>query len=120
MAALKLMRKILKQHAFAPERLVTDDLRSCSAAAQDLGIERRHERGRWKSNRALEFASADAAAGTQDAAVQEPGVSPEISFHTCRRLQQHLNAQRHLVCAPTDRVLRAEALATWRTAAAAA
>ena len=27
-------------------------LRSCSAAARDLGIERRHERGRWKNNRA--------------------------------------------------------------------
>src|SRR5208337_2503529 len=34
-----------------------------------------------------EFASADAAAGAQDAAVQEPGFSPEISFHTRRRLQ---------------------------------
>jgi transposase-like protein len=27
-AALKLMRKLLKKYAFAPERLVTDDLRS--------------------------------------------------------------------------------------------
>src|SRR5271157_5090481 len=34
-----------------------------------------------------EFASADAAARAQDAAVQEPGFSPEISFHTRRRLQ---------------------------------
>ena len=51
-AALKLMRKLLKKYAFAPERLVTDDLRSYSAAAQELGIERRHERGRWKNNRA--------------------------------------------------------------------
>ena len=30
----------------------TDDLRSYSAAARELGIERRHERGRWKNNRA--------------------------------------------------------------------
>jgi transposase-like protein len=51
-AALKLMRKLLKKYAFVPERLVTDDLRSCRAAAHDLGIERRHERGRWKNNRA--------------------------------------------------------------------
>src|SRR5208283_5864950 len=48
-AALKLMRKLLKKYAFAPERLVTDDLRSYSAAVRDLGIERRHERGRWKN-----------------------------------------------------------------------
>jgi putative transposase len=51
-AALKLMRKLLKKYAFAPERLVTDDLPSYSAAARDLGIQRRHERGRWKNNRA--------------------------------------------------------------------
>ena len=44
-AALKLMRKLLKKYAFVPERLVTDDLRSYGAAARDLGIESRHERG---------------------------------------------------------------------------
>jgi putative transposase len=48
-AALKLMRKLLKKYAFAPERLVTDDLRSYSAVARELGIERRHERGQWKN-----------------------------------------------------------------------
>jgi putative transposase len=48
-AALKLMRKLLKN---APERLVTDDLRSYAAAARDLGIEHLHERGRWENNRA--------------------------------------------------------------------
>ena len=32
-AALKLMRKLLKKYAFAPERLVTDDLRSYGPAA---------------------------------------------------------------------------------------
>jgi putative transposase len=45
-AALKLMRKLLKKYAFAPERLVTDDLRSYAPAARDLGIEHPHERGR--------------------------------------------------------------------------
>ena len=50
-AALKLMRRLLKKYAMVPERLVTDDLRSYGAAARDLGIENRHERGRWKNNR---------------------------------------------------------------------
>jgi putative transposase len=48
-AALKLMRKLLKKYAFVPERLVTDDLRSYTPAARDLGIEHLHERGRWKT-----------------------------------------------------------------------
>src|SRR5438270_8828774 len=43
-AALKLMRKLLKKYAFAPERLVTDDLRSYGAAVRELGVDRRHER----------------------------------------------------------------------------
>jgi putative transposase len=51
-AAPKLMRKLLKKYAFAPERLVTDDLRSYAPAARDLGIEHLHERGRWRNTRA--------------------------------------------------------------------
>jgi putative transposase len=43
---------LLKKYAFAPERLVTDSLRSYVAAARDLGIEHLHERGRWMNNRA--------------------------------------------------------------------
>jgi len=49
-AALKLMRKLLKKYAFAPERLVIG-LRSYAPAARALGIEHLHERGRWKNHR---------------------------------------------------------------------
>jgi putative transposase len=45
-------RKLLKKYAFAPERLVTDNLRSYGSATRDLGLESRRERGRWKNNRA--------------------------------------------------------------------
>jgi hypothetical protein len=34
-----------------------------------------------------EFASADTAAGAQDAAVQEPRLSAEIPINSCRRIQ---------------------------------
>jgi transposase-like protein len=37
-AALKLMRKLLRKYAFVPDRLVTDDLRSYRAAANELGL----------------------------------------------------------------------------------
>jgi transposase-like protein len=49
-AALKLMRKLLRKYAVAPERLVTDDLRSYRAATLDLGIDHLHDRGQWKNN----------------------------------------------------------------------
>ncbi len=44
-SALKLMRKLLKKMGFVPDKLVTDDLRSYGAAARNLGISHRHERG---------------------------------------------------------------------------
>jgi hypothetical protein len=48
--ALKLMRKLLKKYAFAPERWVIG-LRSYAPSARDLGIEHLHERCRWKNHR---------------------------------------------------------------------
>jgi transposase-like protein len=51
-AALKLMRQLLKKLSFVPDNFVTDNLRSSGAAARDLGLSHRHERGRWRNNRA--------------------------------------------------------------------
>ncbi len=51
-AALKLMRKLLKKYGLMPDKIVIDDLRSYGAAARELGIADRHERGRWRNNRA--------------------------------------------------------------------
>src|SRR5260370_26489770 len=43
-AAVKLMRKLLKKHGFAPEVLVTDKLGSYGAAKAEIGLSARHER----------------------------------------------------------------------------
>jgi DDE domain len=43
-AAVKLMRKLLKKHGFAPDVLVTDQLRSYAAAKSELRLTARHER----------------------------------------------------------------------------
>ena len=45
--------------------------------ARDLGVERRHERGRWKNNRAENSHQPTRRRGTQDAAVQEPRSAAE-------------------------------------------
>jgi putative transposase len=51
-AALRLMRKLLSKHGYAPRVLVTDRLRSCGAARRHLGLAARHEQGLRKNNRA--------------------------------------------------------------------
>jgi transposase-like protein len=51
-AAAKLMRKLLKKQAFAPNLLVIDKLRSYGAAKSEIGLSARHEQGLRRNNRA--------------------------------------------------------------------
>jgi DDE domain len=66
-AALRPMRKLLKKCVFVPERLVTDDLRSCGAAVHDLVLKAAMGAGDGCTI-APQFASTDPAAGTENAA----------------------------------------------------
>ena len=118
-AALKLMRKLLKKYAFVPERLVTDDLRSCGAAARDLGIESRHERGRWKNNRAENSHQPTRRRERVMQRFKSPGSAQKfLSIHAA--VFNTFNVQRHLTSAQTYRTLRIAAMSTWREAVAAA
>ena len=118
-AALKLMRKLLTKYAFVPERLVTDDLRSYSAAVRDLGIERRHERGRWKNNRAENSHQPTRRRVRKMQRFKSAG-SAQKFLSTHAAVYNIFNVQRHLTSAQTHRALRAVAMDTWRTAVAAA
>ena len=51
-AAVKLMRKLLKKQGFAPDVMVTDELRSYCAAKSEIGSSARHEQGLRKNKRA--------------------------------------------------------------------
>ena len=50
-AALKFLRKAMRKHG-QPEVIVTDKLRSYSAALKEIGAGARQETGRWMNNRA--------------------------------------------------------------------
>ena len=53
-AALRLMRKLLKNIGIHPESIVTDGLRSYGAAAHDLNLSERHHPGRMRKNNRAE------------------------------------------------------------------
>jgi len=108
-AALKLMRKLLKKYAFVPERLVTDDLRSYSAAARDLGIERRHERGRWNNNRAENSHQPTRRRARKMRGFKSVGSTQRfLSMHAAAL--STCNVQRHLTSSRTRRAFRASAI----------
>jgi putative transposase len=108
----------LKQYAFVPERLVTDDLRSYGAAVRELGIERDHERARWKNNSA-ENSYQRTRRRERKIRFKSPG-STQKFLSTHAAVHNIFNVQRHLTSAQTHRALRAAAMSTWRTAVAAA
>jgi putative transposase len=116
-AALKLMRKLLKKYGFAPDRMITDDLGSYAAAARDLGMARRHERGRWKNNRAENSHQPTRRRERKMQRFKSPG-SAQKFLSTHAAVYNIFNLQRHLTSARTHRALRAAAMSTWREALA--
>jgi transposase-like protein len=118
-AALKLMRKLLKKYGFVPDRLITDDLRSYGAAARELGIESRHERGQWKNNRVENSHQPTRRRERKMQRFKSPG-SAQKFLSTHAAVYNIFNVQRQLVSAQTHRTFRAAAMNTWREAVAAA
>jgi putative transposase len=118
-AALKLMRKLLKKYGFVPDKLVTDDLISYGAAASDLGIAKRHERGRWRNNRAENSHQPTRRRERKMQEFKSVGSAQRFfSVHTAAH--NTFNVQRHLTSARTHRAFRASAVQKWREVVAAA
>ncbi len=118
-AALKLMRKLLKKCGFVPECFITDDLRSYGAAARDLGIEKRHQRGRWRNNRAENSHQPTRRRERKMQGFKSRG-SAQRFLSTHAAVHNTFNVQRHLTSARTHRTFRAAAMETWISAVAAA
>jgi transposase-like protein len=118
-AASKLMRKLLKKYGFVPDKLVTDDLRSYGAAASDLGIAKRHERGRWRNNRAENSHQPTRRREHKMQGFKSVGSAQRfLSVHAAA--YNTFNVQRHLTSARTHRAFRASAMLTWREVVSAA
>jgi putative transposase len=118
-AALRLMRKLLKKYGFIPDKLVTDDLRSYSAAARKLGLLAHHERGRWRNNRAENSHQPTRRRERKMQGFKSAGSAQRfLSAHAA--VQNTFNVQRHLISARTHRAFRASAMQTWRDVVTAA
>ena len=98
-AALKLMRKLLKKYGFLPVKFITDDLRSYGAAAHNLGISNRHERGRWRNKRAENSHQPTRRRERKMQVFKSVGSAQRfLSFHAAAH--NTFNVQRHLIPLP--------------------
>src|SRR5215203_3089520 len=107
-AALRLMRKLLRKQAFAPEVLVTDRLASYACARRQLGMRARHEQGLRKNNRAENSHQAVRRRERKMQRFKSPRSAQRfLSAHSA--VHNTFDLQRHLVSRRTLRLFRAEA-----------
>jgi putative transposase len=118
-AALTLLRKLLKKHGYAPTVLVTDKLPSYSCARRELRLSARHEQGLRKNNRAENSHQVVRRRERKMQGFRSAGSAQRfLSSHSA--VHNTFNLQRHLVSRRTLRVFRSEAAEQWRRATAAA
>ena len=87
-AALRLLRKLLKNQGVHPETIVTDGSGVIPRCGQGTRVQRPPSgRAAARQQSSRELSSLDSPPGTQTAAIQIARFSPEISRHSCRRLQ---------------------------------
>ncbi len=118
-AALKLMRKLLKKHGFAPRTIVTDKWRAYAAAFRDLGLNASHHQAKWKNNR---IEGSHVRIRRRERAMQgfrSPGSAQRfLSIHAT--VYNHFTTRRHLISAAEHRHRRDQAFTAWCTAACVA
>jgi putative transposase len=115
-AALAFIKKAMKRHG-KPKAIVTDGLRSYTAALNEIGASEDQEVGRWLNNRAENS--------------HQPFRRRErvmLRFRRMKTLQKfasvhgtvhnHFNQERHLTSRETYKANRSAALAEWRSLAA--
>ena len=118
-AARKLIRKLLKKHGFAPTRVTTDKLRSYGAAFKEIGLSADHEQGVYQNNRAEVSHQPLRRRERKMQRFKSPGSAQRfVSMHAAA--YNTFNLQRHLISRRTLRTFRAQAMADWNAAAAAA
>lgn len=119
-AALKLLRKLLKNQRFLPERIVTDGLASYRAALNVLQCQNRHAPGRLRDNNRVENSHLPVLRRERKMQRFKSQGQAQRFVSTHSAIYNIFNLQRHLISRKTLRTFRAAAMAEWNAASAAA
>jgi len=117
-AALKLLKKLLKNQGFVPEKIVTDGLTSYRAVLKKLKCMHLHHPGRLRDNNRVE--NSHLPVRRRERKMQrfksQGQAQRFVSIHGA--IYNTFNLQRHLVFRKTFRTFRAAAFAEWSAASA--
>ena len=118
-AALKLMRKPLKQQGWPPTRITTDKLRSYHVAIRTLGLTAQHIDDRRANNRAENSHQPVRRRERKQQRFQSPG-SAQRFLNIQSAVYNTFYVQRHLRNRLTFKRFRKDAFNVWESASAAA
>lgn len=78
-AALRLLRRLLRNQLVEPEAITTDGLRSYGAALKELGLEDLHRPGRLRENNGAENSHLPFANGSERCSSSSPSLPSDVS-----------------------------------------
>jgi putative transposase len=119
-AALKLLRKLLRNQGVHPETITTDKLASYSAAAQVLGLSNRHQPGGMRENNRAENSHLVIRRRERKQQKFKSQGSAQRFLSSHAAVYNVFNLQQHLISRSTLRQFRSEANAAWAAATIAA
>lgn len=119
-AALKLLKRLLRNQPVEPEAIVTDGLASYGSALRELGLERIHRPGRLRENNRAENSHLPIRRRERKMQLFKSQSSAQRFLTTHASVYNTFYTQRHLISRDTLRTFRSVAHDAWIEATAAA
>lgn len=117
-AALKLLKRLLRNQPVEPERIITDGLASYRAALDQLGLRHLHSPGGLRENNRAENSQLPIRRRERQQQLFKSQASAQRFLTTHAAIYNTFYTQRHLVSRPALRRFRADAAVAWAAAAA--
>ena len=117
-AALKLLKRLLRNQPVEPQTITTDGLASYGAALNQLDLKHLHQPGRLRENNRIENSHLPIRRRERQQQRFKSQASAQRFLTTHAAIYNTFNAQRHLISRPALRRFRADAATAWAVAVA--